>query len=304
MYPSNIINWNEHYLKRGKTYYIIRLPDYKNGLILIYCVIAGHIAYALSKGWIPVVDMQNYPNIYLEPELLGKENSWEYYFCQPLGVGLDEAYAGDNIILSSKDIAQWPGTRVFNDIAFLIEWRTLVKLGFLKIKPEMYEDIMKEFQSLFKNEDRVLGVKLRGTDFIALKPAHHPVQPPIEIAINTVRDLKNKWNCNKIFLATEDHDIFLKFKEAFGDTCITINKVYPDYKGKGSTGECKNQRKNDAFLQGKEYLTEIVILSKCKCFVAAMCSGSVGAMLMTEGFEQMVVFNCGYYPDAPPSCSS
>ncbi|MBR0290229.1 MAG: hypothetical protein IJQ82_14740, partial [Selenomonadaceae bacterium] len=96
-------NSEEHYIKKGDpdkpTNSIIRrLPD-TTGLLARYRMVMGHVRYALSKGWLPVVDMQNYANPYLAPEKLGKENSWEYYFEQPLRIGLEEAYNGENVVL-------------------------------------------------------------------------------------------------------------------------------------------------------------------------------------------------------------
>lgn len=100
-----INDWSEHYIKRGDpskpTYYIIRRKLTDVGLFSNFIVFAGHIRYALTKGWLPVVDMQNYPNAYLAPEKFGKENAWEYYFEQPLRIGLEQAYNGENVILSN-----------------------------------------------------------------------------------------------------------------------------------------------------------------------------------------------------------
>ncbi len=77
------MNWNQHYLRLynsgGKTYYIIRRRDQLVGLFSNYIVFAGQIRFALQNGWLPVIDMKNYPNMYLDPKLLGKVNSWEYY---------------------------------------------------------------------------------------------------------------------------------------------------------------------------------------------------------------------------------
>ena len=72
-------DWSEHYIKRGDptkpTFYIIRRRKESLGLFYLFELVAGHIRYALSNGWLPVVDMQNYPNAYLPSEKLGKENS-------------------------------------------------------------------------------------------------------------------------------------------------------------------------------------------------------------------------------------
>lgn len=53
--------------------------------------ILGGIAYADKKGYIPVVDMKNYPNTYLFSDEVGRVNAWEYYFEQPGGMSLEES---------------------------------------------------------------------------------------------------------------------------------------------------------------------------------------------------------------------
>lgn len=189
-------DWNEHYIKRGDpkkpTYYIIRRMYKTTGLFGIYKLFASHIRYALYNGWLPVVDMQNYSNAYLPPEKLGKENSWEYYFEQPLRIGLEQAYAGENIILSNGDSTggQPPNSKTpflgnaqmsffENKDGILIEWRMLVKLGLLKVKPELIKEISAVRKKLFTPTDRVLGVLLRGTDFLVRKLPNHPIPPPL-----------------------------------------------------------------------------------------------------------------------------
>ena len=51
-----------------KTFFIVRYGLEKVGLFTAYVVYAGYIRYAINKGYIPVIDMQNYPNIYLESD--------------------------------------------------------------------------------------------------------------------------------------------------------------------------------------------------------------------------------------------
>lgn len=179
-------DWSEHYIKRGDpnkpTYYIIRRKWARAGLFSNFIVFTGHIRHALSKGWLPVVDMQNYSNAYLPPEKLGKENSWEYYFEQPLRIiGLEKAYSGENIILSNGEaVLPHPNDSMSileNRNNCLTEWRKLTKLGFLKIKVALMQEIETLRKKLFKPNDRVLGVLLRGTDYIARRPRLHPIPP-------------------------------------------------------------------------------------------------------------------------------
>jgi len=180
-------NPNEHYIKRGApnkpTYYIIRPPYPLSGLFFNVVTALGHIRHALSKEQFPVVDWQNYPNAYLAPEKLGKENAWEYYFEQPLRIGLKEAYNGENVILSNTDkkLPSFPSSNIsFEEKdSMLTEWRMLIKKGLLTIKSDIMREVLSIREKLFLQNDRVLGVKLRGTDYVANKPKWHYIPPHI-----------------------------------------------------------------------------------------------------------------------------
>lgn len=71
---------------RNKTFYVIRRRDAYCGIFSIYMTTLARIDEALKNGFIPVVDMQNSFNIYLNKKKIGKENAWEYYFEQPRGI--------------------------------------------------------------------------------------------------------------------------------------------------------------------------------------------------------------------------
>ena len=184
-------DWSEHYIKRGDpskpTYYIIRRKWYP-GLFATVGFVASNVRYAIPKGWIPVVDMQNYPSMYLAPEKRGKENAWEYYFEQPMRVGLAETQNGENIILSDeKEPIPLPFGMIarYEHKAAFAEWKILVKDGLLKIKPEITEEALAIRDKLFSPKERVLGAHLRGTDFL-VKPYRHPIPPPTEYALQVV----------------------------------------------------------------------------------------------------------------------
>lgn len=144
----------EHYVKKGDpskpTYYIVRpIHRINKGLLGIYLISAGYIYYALSKGYFPVVDVQNYKSGYLPPEKFGKENAWEYYFEQPLRIGLEEAYNGENVILGNLDWISSQSLSLINPALFknrnhdhLIKYLKLVNRGLLMIKPDIMEEIL------------------------------------------------------------------------------------------------------------------------------------------------------------------
>ena len=110
-----------------------------------------------------------------------------------------------------------------------------------------------------------------------------------------------EWNCNKIFLVTEDKNIVVNFKRFFGNDCITTEKDYVDYDGQENISHYNSNRPNDKFLRGKEYLTDIAILSKLEYLVAARANGSLGAMIMkTDGYKDLLIFNFGLYGVVAP----
>ena len=303
-------NWEEHYVRKGDpskpTYYIIRRKPTSSGIWSHFHIYVGHIRYALSKGWIPVIDMQNTYNIYLGSEKVGKENAWEYYFEQPLRIGLEEAYNGENIILS-REFVSFPQTNTIlayeNKGKYLEPYRNLLKQGYLRVKEDLYQEILAYWKKLFAPTDRVLGVKLRGTDYTDIKPKNHPIPPPIEYARDVILEKLRIWKCNKIFLSTEDKTIAQFFKDTFvdgfGTFYFTLDKKYVNYDGIYGVGRCLTNRENDRFLNGKEYVMEMVMLSMCNSFVTAMTSGSLGVMILANNFENVHAFNLGNYGVMP-----
>ena len=298
MYSDN--NWSEHPIKRGlfgKKYYIIRRNDVV-GLFSLVNTHLGHIKYAIDRGYIPVIDMQNYSNVYLPEEKLGEYNAWDLFFEQPLNVALEDAFDAKRIVLSSGFPIE---PRPDDDCAFfnnvngrLDEWRTLAH-KYIRVKKSLLEEIDDEYNHLVEANDRILGTHIRGTDYVARRPYGHPIQPDLENVIAKCHEMMEKNNCNKIFVGTEDEQIAIKMKKEFGDAYITNSHVFTKYEENKWAPEFKSDRENDEYLQGKEYLATMVMLSRCNCFVGGRTSGTVGIMLMTDGFEDSYIYCIGRY---------
>ena len=301
MVVNKKINWKKHYYRFGisrKKYYIIRRSASGTGLFSLVNTHLGHIEYAVKHSYIPVIDMQNYENCYLEPENIGKINAWERLFENPADVDIEDAYAGKCVLLSSGDPTE---SRPDDDIAFfnneggkLDYWRELAH-KYIRINSSIRNEIDIEYNKLVTKEDRVLGVLVRGTDYVDRKPYEHPVQPDINDVIEKSHLWMDQYACNKIFLATEDKEIAEKFRKEFGDAYITNERQYVEYESGLSTPEIKIDRENDCFLKGKEYLTTIEMLSRSNVFIGGRTSGTVGAFLLSNGFEHSYVYAIGRY---------
>lgn len=294
--------WEEHRKKFGKenpdkTFYIIRRRDFYCGLFSLFLTNLQRIDDAVKKGYIPVVDMQNDFNIYLAQDKIGKENSWEYFFQQPMGYGLEDIKNSQNVIIGSGAV---PKMFPYLELDFLTGksgeleyWRKLTK-QYIQLSPEAEKAVQEEYNKLFKPEDKVLGVKCRGTDYANGKPKNHPIQPTPEQAVEKAMEIFESRQCTKVFLATEDEAFYQIFREKFGDRLLVNKTDYAKYQG-GSTGREEYEREDGGCRAGMEYLVTTMLLAKCNCLCAGCVSGTVAALLLTEGYEDTYLFDLGIY---------
>ena len=167
---------------------------------------------------------------------------------------------------------------------------------YIPIKKEIINESNKIIKTIFKDSKNVLGVLLRGTDYVAMRPHGHPIPPKIKDVIKDVKFLDNKYNYNWIFLATEDNnirDIFLKSIGIKAKCLLSKTKIFYDYSTKKPLAYSIDFKSNLDF--NKIYLLNIIILSKCLDLLAANTSGTAGIFILTEGFRYYKVYDLGYY---------
>lgn len=283
----------------GKIPYVIRRYHKAVGLLSLVNMAVAATAYAVKKGYVPVIDMKNYPNMYLYPDEVGHVNTWEYYFEQPGGISLEEALSSRKYILSRDsnlfDNAEYDMQIFPEDLKNLDRWRGVYK-RFLRFKPEVTARL--ERMTELYGGRKILGLPVRGTDYAHLKPKGHPIPPTAEQAIEKAREAMSERGFDSVYLATEDKKIAAKFQEAFGDKLILPEADYLDYdyEHPKSLASINGKRENDKYLRGLEYLVSMLFLSKCAGFISSKTSGAIGTMCMSEGFEYIYIFDLGVYP--------
>jgi hypothetical protein len=144
----------------------------------------------------------------------------------------------------------------------------------------------------------MMGCLIRGTDYITLKPAGHPVQPKPEEIVNKVSDLFESGKYTAVYVATEEKKLYDMVGNAIGVENIRENKrqyydVFYD-RNIDVIGKVRFDRDNDNYWKSLEYLSSLAILSKCKTLVAGNCGGTVFAVLMGDYCDPMI-FNYGVY---------
>ncbi len=184
--------WTEHKIHTDtneiEQYYVIRRNHYYAGVLSAYVYVLGHLKYALQKGWIPIVDMENYPSFYQKRGKQGRDNIWEYFFEQPTsGLNLRDVYRSQNVILSYPGALEdmpTPDMPYFSDTKQLKEWRALSsKIPCKDHIASIADDVAVQMNLKYEN---TLGVLLRGTDYVALKPSGHPIQPTVEEEVKEI----------------------------------------------------------------------------------------------------------------------
>ena len=104
-----------------------------------------------------------------------------------------------------------------------------------------------------------------------------------------------------VYLATEDKRVVREFQEAFGEKLILPEAQYVDYdytetdKFKNWLYNYHNDRENDRYLSGMEYLVSILFLSQCEGLITSGNNGSAAAMILSGGFEYFYFFDLGVY---------
>lgn len=284
-------------------FYVIRNKDYKTGLMSYYNSVLGHILYAKERGYSPVIDMCHYRNTYLDKRDIGHENSWEYYFCQPGNVDLREVYQSKNVILSSGNATALASPRKLYEQYYKnpqeAEKLFAIIGNEIPLKSEVMEAIEQQYQEIFPENERVLGIVSRGTDLLNFK--NHSRQPSVKELIAIAKERMETWNCSYLFLASDTDAAVEEFRTCFGERVLTnACQRYDEWKeksgGSDSLGDVRFSRERDAYLKGMEYLTTLVLLSRCNCLAGTLIGSTVGAIGFNRGrYEKIEIIDLGMY---------
>ena len=292
--------WRERKISYGqenkeKKFYVVRRADAKVGLFSLVLTNLGYIKYAMDQDCIPVVDMSNYDKFYSGADAI-TPNMWEYYFEQPCGYSLRDINMSKKVILGKGIISfdvPFPDDSIAYDEGRLVYWKSIAK-EHLIVKDEITR-VADELKEEMFGKDRVLGVLARGTDYINAKPLNHPVQPMPEQIMEKIDEVMLERKCHKIYLATEDKNFFKMFKDKYGDKIIAMDVERHETKGNQNINEVRRLQKKSDYAMARDYLINILLLSKCNCLVAGNTSGSIGALLLNEEYEYKYIFNLGVY---------
>ena len=261
----------------------IRLYSDEGGLFCLWLKALSGISYSIRNGYIPVIDMQTKENILVSNKERKIENVWDRFFLQPGGVKFSEIKKEKNvIIIENPRSLERLGPLINNDEA-TDYWRTVCE-RFIAFSDEEKRIIDKHI-GWFNTGERWLGVLARGTDYLNPKVGH-PVQPGVKELEKEINDIREKYQCKKIFLATEDADILDGLREIYGDDLYYLEQKR--YRGvqKDKLGHLDDY-KQGAIAMNQTYLAAMYYLGKCNCLLTGETTGAFGAYLFSKGFEHV-----------------
>ena len=264
---------------KEKTIYLLDYAGNNEGLVSIIRWTLAHIRWITERGGIPVVNLNKFPNQYLNSE---NENMWEYYFERVSEVTVEEAYDSSNVIcFSDNDIILGeakinPYQRKWMDMPGKKEFDEMAKLN-AATKTYIDEHMPKEI-----GKGRILGVVARGTDFrneAAAKINKEWRQNIVGIDkfVSACRHYMDTLKCEYIFLATEDADYFEKFTEFFGERLLSVSqeRVSYNYEANEYVQVKDLLRIEDGREFGRNYLTIIQSLASCNALIYNISCGAV-----------------------------
>ncbi len=170
-----------------------------------------------------------------------------------------------------------------------------------KILKDSFLESMKEYLEAIKRDRRVLGVLVRGTDYILVNGNNDRKMATAEMIIPIVDSWMKKYNYEVVFLATEDLDILNCFKEHFGHKMIVISQNR--YSIKDMIGDKlladieKGEDEDNSILidDTTNYVFALFILANCESFICSgLCNGYDLTVGINEGkFEHIGLFSKG-----------
>ena len=253
---NNDVSFSINYKhKKKKIFYIIRRTP-GAGLFSNFIFVLNHIKLADILGYIPIVDMKNFPTIYNETQSINKsKNAWNYYFENKKKYDLKKIYNENRYIITSNRFIKLFSHSIDNKI-----FRDLFKKYF-KINDNHLKFVENFKKKNFLNK-KILAVHLRGTSYKT--SANHPYPITLTQTINLLEKLLEKYKFDKIFLCTEDLKYFNLINEKFKNKVIYLSESYRSHKDDAFK---IYPRKFHRYKMGKDILLEALLILKCDSFV-------------------------------------
>lgn len=284
-------------IKFQNKYCLIRRNDPVPGLASHIITNLGQVVASLNNGYIPLIDTVNADNIFTSLSRKCGINAWELYFNQPFGTSYTDLVPGQEIKIADG-IPSFMPTYNMDCILnhdLLKFWHNIMK-KYMPISADMANHVNSILSKLpFRTDAKILGVLCRGTDYTNMRPYNHPVQPSLNLVLSKTDEMMRKYQCDYCYLATEDQEILNTFRSKFQGKLLITQDIYYASDISESINQTNIDCQIDLHRKNMEYLTALVLLSKCRYFIGGRTSGTIVSLLLADHFDETYIWNCGRY---------
>lgn len=290
--------------------YFIDMEESHSGFFAEHNKLLSLLYFADYYGLKPVVRF--HPGYcYAEThEVNGTDNPFEYYFEQPCGIGPKDLQEYQCILKSRKENGYL--TKKLNDGAvgyskseLYIEEMARITSKYIRLNRALAHQLQQEIQGLLGKAD-ILAVHVRGTDF-KRNYNGHPVHVMPEDYLKTAKDIFEKGNYEKIFIATDDLYALELFEQSFGDKLLYYKDVTRS-KGNDTVMNSQSNRENHHYLLGVEVLRDMYTLAACSGMVAGLSQVSFASRIQKKStgkdYRDLVILNHGINYHKSDNCPS
>lgn len=268
-----------------KHFYYIFLPESGNGFFAEFRKTLNALYFADLCGLIPIVEYSREFSYAEKEPVFGTTNPFEYYFEQPMNIGL-EALKNSACVINyraeNNNVAEKLKPQGGYSMADRYE-DALAQIIAKYIRPNRNINAMlKRDMNFFSNAEKILGVHVRGTDF-KKEYNRHPNYVTTQEYLAAVKKIFAEGKYTKVFLATDDTDAVELFRQAYGDNLIIYQDVTRS-NGEESVMLSTKQRENHKFLLGYEVLRDMYSLASCDGLVAGLSQVSICARMTKKSF--------------------
>ena len=99
----------------------------------------------------------------------------------------------------------------------------------------------------------------------------------------------------KIYLATEDAGIYQELCNRYGEKIVSMDVERYITDQTENINDISVKKSTNKYQMGKDYLINILVLSKCDYLLAGNAGGSQGALLFRDTKSAKYIFDLGRY---------
>lgn len=268
-----------------------------SGLLSDFNCALASIENAIQHGNKPFIDFQSSPTNFTEKnELFGTRNGWEYFWKQPTSLEIAEVYKSRHVIIDTNIHESY--TRMIYeclkfDVERIVYWNSIMT----RYSP-LNDRFLEEVIAVAKNKltgRNILGVSYRGTDFNPIQAKGHQKTPDFKNLLLDVEKKIKEWDIDQVYFTCDEQGLTDEFSEKFGDIVVTTNRLRY-HKSEDLVIFQSFNRENDKYLRAKEYLIDMVLLSRCNYFIGSINNGTIYAIILNGAkYKDKLIYDLGVY---------